>query len=103
MREHDDDDPITLEQRTAARRAMNTMLRFWFACPTRRCRRYRRCAGDPLRCRAIFWPVLPADVRAYIGALVNARNAGRSQKQAQRIAEVAALRARSHEALDGKV
>jgi hypothetical protein len=95
--------PITPEQRTAARRELHTLLRFWTACPTRRCRRYRRCAGDPSRCRAIFWPVLPADVRHYIGALIKARNAGRSKRAAEQIAEVAAARARQLVALGDKV
>ena len=107
---HDDDDsdeidadPVTPEQRTAALRRLHTWLKFWIACPTRRCRRYRRCAGDPRRCRAIFWPVVPADARAYIAALVKAHCAGYSERDARRIADVAAFRARSLVALGDKV
>jgi hypothetical protein len=46
-----------------AAREINTVLKYWFACPTRRCRRNRRCSGDPARCHAIFWPVVPGDVK----------------------------------------
>jgi len=56
---------ITELHRVRAWREFNTLLRFWRACPTRRCRRWRRCAGDPARCHAIFWPVVPEEAKVW--------------------------------------
>ena len=35
-------------------RVANNVLKFWFACPIRRCRRARSCVGDSAGCHAIF-------------------------------------------------
>ena len=81
-----DDEPL------AAKRAFNTTLEFWIACPTPRCRRYRRCAGDADRCRAIFWPEVPDDVKTWWGAFKQAHRDGHSAEQAAGLAGAAVER-----------
>ncbi len=80
--------------RDDAHRAVNTSLRFWSACLTRRCKRARRCTGDPAICRKIFWPVVREDAKAWWQAIFDARRDGRSLRQAQRLAADAATRQR---------
>lgn len=82
-----------------AARKINTALKFWFACPTRRCRRNRRCSGDPARCRAIFWPVVPDQVKAWWRALADAKREGLSVGQAGRKAGAAVKRWRLEQRL----
>jgi hypothetical protein len=109
MHVHDDNEaePMTLEQRVAGRRVINTALRFWIACPTKRCQRWRKCAGDPARCWALFWPVVPPEVKAWLRAMAAARRKGRSLRQAMRLAEgarsVEAFRQHNIAALEGRL
>jgi hypothetical protein len=35
------------------------VFRFWRACPVKRCRRYRRCDGEPARCLMRGLPSVP--------------------------------------------
>ena len=42
------------------------VLKFWFACPTRRCRRARSCVGDPAGCHAILLPVVSEEVKGVV-------------------------------------
>ena len=82
-----------------AAREINTALKFWFACPTKRCRRNRRCSGDPARCHAIFWPVVPEEAKAWWRALADSRRDGLSARQAARVAGDAVMRHRRAAAL----
>jgi hypothetical protein len=96
------DDTPTPRQKLAARRALYTVLEFWIACPTKRCRRWKICAGDPDRCRALFWPVVPQDVKAWWRAAIAARGKGCTTRKAERLADAAAARCRSIAALQGR-
>jgi hypothetical protein len=96
---------MTMDEPPTAQRTFNSALKFWRACPTRRCRRARRCLGDAERCRALFWPVVPDEIKAWWGALKEARRRRRSLRQSARAAAAAAaaaaLRVRSLRALQG--
>lgn len=63
-------------------REVNTHFQFWRTCPTRACRRHRRCSGDPARCHAIFWPVVPEPMKVWWAELQKARHAGHSARRA---------------------
>lgn len=56
------------------------------------CRRHRRCSGDPTRCRQIFWPVVPEELKAWWQAILDVRRDGRSLGQARRLADEALVR-----------
>jgi hypothetical protein len=75
------------------------MLKFWSACPLRRCRRARSCMGDPNICHATFWPVVPGHFKAWLRALNEAKGQGRSVGQAGRLADAAAAEFRKRQAL----
>jgi nitrous oxide reductase len=68
---------------------INNALGFWTACPTRRCRRERSCSGDSRRCHAIFWPVVPEEMKVRWRAVLDAKRDGRTARQAGRLAEKA--------------
>jgi hypothetical protein len=87
-----DDEPI------AAKRAFNTVLRFWTACPTAPCRRHRRCAGDPDRCRTIFWPEVSDETKTWWGAFKQAQRDGQSLAATTRAADDAVVRWRQWKA-----
>ena len=84
-----DDDEISAYRRLAAWREFNTMLRYWTACPNRRCRRARRCCGDVESCHALFWPVVPEEIKVWWRAICEARRDRSSQRQALRAASAA--------------
>jgi len=91
---------VAADGRIDNRRAINTWLRFWTACPVKRCRRWKVCAGDPARCYALFWPVVPAEVKAWLGAMNEAYRNGCSHRQADVMAAAAMRRSRSIQALE---
>jgi hypothetical protein len=103
---NDDDDMITpldaddLEMLRIARddvdRQINTLFVFHKACPIKRCRRNRRCSGDPAMCHAIFWPVVPEEAKAWWQAILDSRRTNRSFRQAGRAAETARRNFRLH-------
>jgi hypothetical protein len=57
-------------------RSVQWRIQNWFACPTRRCRRARSCVGDPVRRHAIFWPVVPEEVKVWWRAILESHSAG---------------------------
>lgn len=98
-----DDDPgfspeFAAHRKRESNRAMNTAMMFWRACPQAKCRRHRRCAHDPDYCGPIFWPVVPQDVKAWWGAIRDAKAAGRTLAQARRAADEAAAFERRRQA-----
>jgi hypothetical protein len=95
----DDGLEVSPYERLAARRAFHTWLRYWIACPTRRCRRWRRCAGDLDRCHAVFWPVVPEEIKEWWRAVGQARRDGCSARQAALLGDAAARRCRLISAL----
>jgi hypothetical protein len=90
---------------------LNNALRFWSACPNKRCRRARSCVGDAAQCHAIFWPVVPEEAKTWWRAIFQARRTGRTARQAARAAGealaewriVAARRAFADRALRGEI
>ena len=76
----------------------NNELKFWRACPTKRCRRARMCVGDGERCHAIFWPVVPEEAKVFWRAALDAIRDNRGARQAERKAIVAAADFRKHRA-----
>lgn len=47
-----------------AKRAECDILKLWRDCPTKSCRRARRCTGaDPLACELKHWPKIPKKVK----------------------------------------
>jgi hypothetical protein len=89
---------------------LNNAMMFWRACPNKRCRRARSCVGDAAQCHAIFWPVVPPELKVWWRAICDAKVAGRSFSQARRKANaalaewriVAARRAFADRALAGQ-
>ena len=96
--EHDDDE-LRAYRRLAAWREFNTMLRYWIACPNRRCRRARRCCGDVESCHALFWPVVPEEFKVWWRAICEARRDKSSQRQALRAASAAVASWRKRKAV----
>jgi hypothetical protein len=98
----DDLELLRIEREEVAR-MVNTQFGFAKACPIARCRRHRRCSGDPAMCHAIFWPVVPEEAKVWWQALLDSRRTNRSFRQASRAAEAARrdfqLRARALERL----
>ena len=84
-----DDDEISAYRRLEALREFNTMLRYWIACPNRRCRRHRRCCGDVESCHTLFWPAVPEEFKVWWRAICAARRDRSSQRQALRSASAA--------------
>jgi hypothetical protein len=82
---------------------LNNALKFWRACPTRRCRRARSCVGDDQRCHAIFWPVVPEEAKVFWRAALDALHDNRSASQAERLADAAAARFRRRQSIDTKI
>jgi hypothetical protein len=76
-------------EREENRRDINTLFVFHRYCPIKRCRRNRRCSGDPAYCHAIFWPVVPEEAKAWWRAILQSRRTGRTLRQALRVAEAA--------------
>jgi hypothetical protein len=81
-------------EREEHQRDINTLFVFHRFCPNRRCRRKRRCTGDPVYCHTIFWPVVPEEAKAWWRAIVKSRRTGRTLSQALRAAEAAQADAR---------
>lgn len=84
-------DPMALDDidafvRCINRQALHTDLGYPRACPNRRCRRHRKCVGDPDDCHAIFWPVVPEEIKVWLRALARSAEANHSPKKARRIA-----------------
>jgi hypothetical protein len=77
---------------------LNNALKFWRACPTRRCRRARMCVGDGRRCHAIFWPVVPEEAKVFWRAALDALRDNPSTRRAERLADTAAADFRKHRA-----
>ena len=73
---------------------LNNALKFWPACPTKRCRRARMCVGDSKRCHAIFWPVVPEEAQVFWRAALDALRENRSTRRA----DTAAADFRKHRA-----
>jgi len=73
---------------------INTLFVFHRFCPNKRCRRNRRCTGDPVYCHTIFWPVVPEEAKAWWRAILQSRRTGRTLTQALRVAEAAQADAR---------
>ena len=86
-----------------ARWLLNELLKFWTACPVRRCRRARSCVGDFNRCHAIFWPAAPRESKVRGQAMLDASREGRSATQASRAADAAAADWRKREAAIAKL
>jgi len=82
---------------------LNNALKFWRACPTKRCRRARSCVGDTMRCHKIFWPVVPQELKVWWRAVLDAKRTNRTARQAGRLAETAAAEWRKREALMQKL
>ena len=82
---------------------LNELLKFWTACPTKRCRRAHACVGDFNRCHAIFWPVVPQVFKVQWQAMVDAKREGRSYRQATRLADAAVADWRQREARIAKL
>ena len=80
---------IENEGRDSDRWLLNNALKFWSACPNKRCRRARSCVGDAARCHAIFWPVVPAEAKAWWRAIFDSKKIGRTVTQAKRAADSA--------------
>jgi hypothetical protein len=78
---------------------LNNALKFWRACPTKRCRRARMCLGDGQRCHAMFWPVVPEEAKAFWRAALDALRDNRTVRQAERLADTAAADFRKRELL----
>ena len=68
---------------------LNNELKFWRACPNKRCRRARMCVGDGSRCHAIFWPVVPEEAKVFWRAALDALRNNPSTRRAERLAEAA--------------
>jgi len=87
-------DPMTLETdeeyvRCIDRQLVHSALGYPRACPNRRCRRHRKCVGDPDYCHAIFWPVVPEEAKVWLRSLDRSGEANHTVKKAERIAEAA--------------
>lgn len=89
---------IENEGRDSDRWLLNNALKFWFACPNKRCRRARACVGDAARCHAIFWPVVPQDIKAWWRAIFDSKKIGRTVTQARRGADLALAAQRRRDA-----
>jgi hypothetical protein len=81
-------------EREEQQRDINTLFVFHRFCPNKRCRRNRRCTGDPVTCHTIFWPVVPEEAKAWWRAILQSRRGGRTLRQALRVAEAAQTDAR---------
>ena len=44
-------------------RLYGDVLRLWRRCAQRRCKRHRRCLGDPRHCFGHAWPFVPPSLR----------------------------------------
>ena len=65
-------------------RVANNVLKFWFACPIRRCRRARSCVGDSAGCHAIFCRWVSEEVKgvvAHVARVAPHRHAGRPRRR----------------------
>jgi hypothetical protein len=59
-------------RRANVRRALHTALRYWSACPAKRCCRARQCMGNLDICHSVFWPVVPEEVKVWWRAVYDA-------------------------------
>jgi hypothetical protein len=97
-----------LEERLAhlmkqsARQDFFTQLQFWRACPARTCRRHYRCTGDVRDCGEIFWPVVPAEFKAWWRAVCDAFEEGNSMRKACEYGAEARVRHRRIEHLKSR-
>ena len=97
--------PATLDvARRIQRQLLHGDLGYPRACPNRRCRRHRRCVGDPDFCHAIFWPVVPEETKVWLRSLASSGRARRGVKKAEELANDAVrdyrLRARAFKRLE---
>jgi hypothetical protein len=76
-----------LAEEAAVYRKLNDFLQFWAACPDKRCRRRRGCAGDPNVCFLPRWRAVPEEDRAWFRAVLIALDAGHDPAQAERVAD----------------
>ena len=77
---------------------INTFFGFPRCCPSKACRRHRRCSGeDAMVCRRIFWPVVPEELKVWFRSLVESRRTNRTFRQADRAANKALQDFRLHE------
>lgn len=78
---------------------LGNVMKLWRACPVKRCRRAKTCIGIGNPCDAIFWPVLPEDLKVWWRVAIQARCDGCTERQSRRAADAAAENWRKQEAL----
>jgi hypothetical protein len=69
------------EARVRARRAVCSLLSFWQACGHKECRRARACERATNDCFALFWPLVPEQMKISIRAGMDAKAAGLPQPE----------------------
>ena len=65
---------------------LNTFLDFWRVCGAAPCRRAHACRGDADACFGRHWPMVSEEFKVWFRAMVNARSAGRTPQEVDRIA-----------------
>jgi len=68
----------------ALKRWLNNYFAFWVICPTRACKRTKRCAGDPRSCHDRIWPHMPERIKFQFHATLTAVNDGLSAQEVTR-------------------
>ena len=93
---------LALEWQNEGQRKLNTLLKFWCACPKAACRRHHRCAGNVHVCRETFWPAVAPEIRAWWRALGDAHGDGLPFGKARALAADAIERVRRAQKLNGR-
>jgi hypothetical protein len=85
-------------EQTQMRRVQCTLFQFWRGCARKRCRRARRCDGDPHACFERWWPLMPEHLKVQYRAAIVALGAGMSPHAAAQTARTEAERWRASQA-----
>jgi hypothetical protein len=89
-------------EQTEMRRVQCTLFQFWRGCALKRCRRARRCDGDPHACFERWWPLVPEVLKVQYRAAIVALGAGLSPHAAAQAARAEVERWRASQAPIGR-
>lgn len=74
-------------RRARQHRSLVDRLEIWSFCPRKGCQRQKSCGHEmPSLCLSAFFAAMPEDVKQYVRLVVDARSAGASPADADRIA-----------------